>query len=178
MTTTSTHPVVRPLPLGGQRSWRPSGSLPHAPAYAQGALALSYPLPQGLESTPRPTALVVVRHGTPPNERAGPEAWAATFIQAVVEVVASDRPITQLIRWTSRGVYAEIARQHQLVTRHRGPTAVRSHRQHVATVRVCQPDAGSAEVAARITFGPRSKALAARFDFAKERWLCTAICFG
>lgn len=177
----TTHPApVQAIPLPGRRAWQPIDSLGGrgSAGYTQGALALSYPLPGGRAADPQTTALVVVPHGTPTSQGDGMEIWAATFIQAVVEVIASDRPVTQLIRWTNRRVYAEIAERQRHVARHRGTTRVRSSRQQVATVRVCRPFAGCAEIAARVTFGPRSRAVAARLDYLHGRWLCTAIRFG
>lgn len=178
MTSAASARIVRPLSISQRRSWRPADALMPSPPYSQGALALSYSLPAGLDNDPCATALVVVPHGARPSPDGGTEAWAATFVQAVIEVVACDRPITQLVRWTSREVYAEIVRRQQNVARHRRDIGVRSIRQHVATVRLCQPAADCAEVAARITFGGRSRALAARLDRTHDRWLCTAIQFG
>jgi len=169
---------VQPLPLRNRRAWLPIDSLADRGSYTQGSLALSYPLPGGVTADPRTTALVVVPHGTQAHDGAGMEAWAASFIQAVVEVIAGDRPVTQLVRWTSRGVYAEITQRQRRVARHRSAAGMRTSRQHVATVRVCRPAAGCAEVAARVTFGPRSRAVAARLDYVHGRWLCTAIRFG
>lgn len=176
--TTSVSPLVRPLSLPTRRTWRPADTLAECGAYTQGALALSYPLPAGLSTDPCPTGLVVVPHGSRIGPARGSQAWAATFVQAVVEVVACDRPVTQLVRWTTREVYAEILRRQQNVARHRRDSGVRALRQHVATVRLCQPSPECAEIAARVTFGSRSRAVAARLDRTHERWLCTAIQFG
>lgn len=178
-TTVAPQQVLQPLSMSTRRTWRVAGAIGTPPApYSQGSLALSYPLPAGLEHEPSSTALVVV----PPGARATPagdtEMWAATFVQAVIEVVACDRPVTQLIRWTNQEVYVEILRRQQNVARHRRDAGVRSVRQHVATVRLCQPQADAAEIAARIAFGRRSRALAARLDRLHGRWMCTAIEFG
>ena len=163
------------MPLPARRDWLAADSLNRSAGYTQGALALSYPMTPGTSADPRTTALVVVPHGARHGSDGGMEAWAATFIQAIVEVIASDRPVTQLVRWTNRRVYAEILQRQRRVARHRSPTATRSSRQHVATVRVCRPAEGCAEVAARVTFGPRSRAIAARLEYVKDRWMCTAI---
>ncbi len=177
--STTSRSVVARLPMSERRTWQQVDPPADQHAFTQGALALSYPLPAGLTADPRPTALVVVRHGARISPRAsGPEAWAATFVQAVVEVIASDRPLTQLMRWTSRTVYSEIARRQQYVARHRAAPGVRPCRQQVATVRVSRPTTSAAEVAARVMFGARSRAVAARLDLVDERWLCTAISFG
>lgn len=168
---------LRPMPLPARRVWLPADSLNRSAGYTQGALALSYPMTPEMTADPQTTALVVVPHGARHGSSGGMEAWAATFIQAIVEVIASDRPVTQLVRWTSRRVYAEIMHRQRRVAQHRGTTATRSCRQHVATVRVCRPGENCAEVAARVVFGPRSRAIAARLDYVNGRWMCTAIAF-
>jgi hypothetical protein len=177
MTATIAEPAVFPIPLAGRRSWRSADSLRHVSLYAQGALALSYPAPTGLPVEPRAPRLAVVRDG---DEQlpGSPEAWTVTFLHAVIEVIACDRPLAQLVRWTSRAVYADIARKRGLVARHRSMTSLRPSRQRLATVRVSHPNEVSAEVAARLTVGTRSRALAARFDYQNDRWVCTALCFG
>jgi hypothetical protein len=166
------------MPLPVRRTWLPADGLESSPGYTQGALALTYPMTHGTSADPRTTALVVVPHGGGYGSTAGMEAWAATFMQAIVEVIASDRPVTQLVRWTSRRVYAEIVQRQRRVARHRSAATTRSSRQHVATVRVCRPAEGCAEVAARVTFGARSRAIAARLEYVRDRWMCTAIDFG
>lgn len=169
---------LAPVPMPGRRTWRPVDSLHRRSDYTQSTFALSYPMQTGAPADPQTSALVVVPHGGTHGSTGGMEAWAATFVQAVVEVIASDRPVTQLIRWTSRRVYAEISQRQRRVAQHRSATSTRSCRQHVATVRICRPAAGSAEVAARVVFGPRSRAVAVRLDYVNGRWMCTAICFG
>lgn len=179
--TTASPPqqLLQPVAVSSRRAWRGvDAAIATPPPYTQGALALSYPLPAGLEHEPCSTALVVVRPGGRPPPAGSTEVWAATFVQAVIEVVACDRPVTQLIRWTSSDVYAEIQRRQQNVARHRRDGSVRSVRQHVATVRLCQPHSDCAEIAARIAFGQRSRALAARLDRMHNRWMCTALEFG
>lgn len=169
--------VLRPLPPG-RRAWRPADSLPDAPQYSQGALALSYPLPGGIPARPRSDALLLLTPRSRGDGAGGTESWAALFVQAALEVIACDRPLSQLVRWTSREVYADIARRRHLVARHRGSTGLRPSRQQVATVHVCEPDEGCAEVAARVMLGSRSRAIAARFEYLRGRWVCTAIRFG
>lgn len=148
--------------------------------YTQGALALTYPLPSGLTSDPQSSALTLVQPGiegsTPPPSTS--EAWAARFLQAVVEVVSGDRPLTQLVRWTDQAVYAEIAERKQRVAVARQSVTSRAGRAHVVTVHLGYPTNDSAEVAARVTMGGRSRAIAARLDMHRDRWLCTDIQFG
>lgn len=155
------------------------GSRESGAHYIQGALALTYSLPSGVDADPRSTALTLV-HPAPEHGTEMPDAhtWAPRFLQAVVEVVSSDRPVSQLIRWTDQRVYAEIARRQQRVAAHRRTTVARTSRQQVATVHICHPAPTVAEVAARVSIGGRSRAVAARLVFNRGRWLCTDICFG
>jgi hypothetical protein len=147
--------------------------------YSQGSLALTFPLTPGIEAEPSLPSLSVVgarcsADGAVPD----PEAWAARFLQAVVEVVSSDRPLTQLVRWTEASVLSDIARRRQAVAAQRNAVHSRAGRQQVATVHVCRPHLLTAEVAARVSTGPRSRAVAARLEFQRDRWLCTALDFG
>jgi hypothetical protein len=47
----------------------------------------------------------------------------------------------------------------------------------VATVHICQLSETAVEVAARVQSGRRSRAIAARLDQHRGRWVCTAIQF-
>jgi Family of unknown function (DUF6459) len=147
--------------------------------YTQGALALSFPLSTGLDCEPVSDALTVVS-GAPQHADAtpDPQAWAARFLQAVVEVVASERPVAQLARWTDSAVLAEISDRRERVADRRAGARSRCGRQVVATVHISRPEGTVAEVAARVTAGRRSRAIAARLDYSRGRWLCTAIDFG
>jgi hypothetical protein len=175
------HPSVRPIPvpLGRQARWASMATARRNDLrYTQGALALTYPLAAGLEAEPTSSALSIVS-GDPDAQcpAPNPSGWVSRFLQAVVEVVASERPLTQLARWTNAQVFTEIAERRQRVAAHRAGARSRS-RQVVATVHISRPDHGVAEVAARVTAGTRSRAIAARLDYQRGRWLCTAITFG
>ena len=180
MTTTTHH---RTLPAAGSfpAPWPPRRLLPstkEVTPYSQGALALSFPLPSGLECVPQTSALTLVRPGPAGDgQLASSEAWAARFVQAVIEVLAGDRPVTQLVRWTNQAVYADIASRRERLAE-RTPRGPRKGRPHVATVHVCHPTDSTAEIAARVATGARSRAVAARLDRSNDRWMCTAIHFG
>ncbi len=181
--TPSPQPTRRPLEAPAARRWQRDDHR-GAPndVYTQGALALTFPLPGGLEAWPRPSMLTLVtgeqEQVLAPESVPDPEPWAARLVQAVVEVVSSDRPLTQLARWTDPRVYDDLRQRRARVAQHRRPGQVRAGRQLVATVHVRRSSLDSAEVAARVTLGSRSRAIAARLDFQRGRWLCTAICFG
>ena len=181
--TDNIHTPPDPTPVRLQRHarWRtPAGGAPGAvEPYLQGALALTFPLAFGIDAEPTSTALTVVADspdhcGAAPD----PKVWASRFLQAVVEVVSSDRPLAQLARWTDSQVFADIAQRRQWLAAHRSPAHVRTGRQHVATVHISRPGPRTAEVSARVTTGPRSRAVAARLDYRRDRWLCTALDFG
>jgi hypothetical protein len=100
-----------------------------------------------------------------------------------VEIVGGDRPVTQLLRWTSRDVYQDLARRALLVARAGGgrrspgsddPFAVRPQ---VMGVRTCVVRPDVAEVSAHVRYGRRSRALALRFELRQDRWVCTALDF-
>lgn len=156
----------------------------------QGTLALAFVLPTGLPAVPvappdlrlvpRPDAQDVadtVEFGPQPTGTADLPAargWAARFAQALVEVLAGDRPVGQLVRWTSAAVYDELA---GLVAapavRPAGPP-----RGLVRSVHVSQPADGVAEVAALVRRGGRSTAIAVRLEGLDGRWQCTALELG
>jgi hypothetical protein len=111
------------------------------------------------------------------------EQWARRYAQAAVEIVGGDRPVTQLLRWTARDVYQDLARRALLVARASAgrrsadpddPLAVRPQ---VMGVRTCVVRHDVAEVSAHVRYGRRSRAVALRFELRQDRWICTALDF-
>lgn len=156
---------------------------PAAPvASVQGTLALALE-PRREPPTARPAttgggADVV---GIDRRARREVEAWSCRFAQAAVEIVGGDRPATQLVRWTSAEVYADLNRRAQLIARaggHRpGQARVQPVRPRVVGVHTCFVESGIVEASLRIRYGDRSRAVAARFERRQERWVCTALEF-
>lgn len=170
-----THPTTRlPQP---RTPWVDTSTSAPSP-YTQGSLALSYPLPSGVEAVPQSRALTIVAPA--PDDDCVPtaEGWAARFVQAVLEVLTGDRPLSQLIRWTDESVYDDLDQRLGVVQARRPGSPTRNGRHKVATVHVCQVAADRAEVAARVTNGRRSRAVAARLELHRGRWVCTALQFG
>ncbi len=170
--------------------WRGT-SRPSTTDAVQGTLALAFVLPTGVPSTPqapaglhlvpplRPDAeadLDAVEFGPQPTSRSDlpePRGWSGRFAQAVVEVLEGDRPVAQLVRWTSTDVYDEVAcRVLDPGTGAAGPRAV------VRSVHVTEPADGIAEVAAMVRRGTRTTAVALRLEGLDGRWQCTAIELG
>jgi hypothetical protein len=129
-------------------------------------------------------ASTVHRQVDPRPEPVGPElpdarAWGSRLVQAVSEVLAGDRPISQLVRFTDEAVFTELNRRVRLLglsTTATGRGA--SERSAVRSVRVCKPARHVAEVAAHVRHGDRSRAIALRMEIRRNRWVCTALELG
>ena len=149
----------------------------------QGVLALQWPLPSGLPVVPQaPDGVRVVRRSpglTPARRSSSPErpepgAWVARLVQAVVEVLAGDRPLLQLMRWLDISVYEHLAEH---VTNRAGrPPGVRPGPvRAVRSVHLCEPRAGVVEAAVVVGSGARVRAVAVRLEGARGRWRCTRL---
>lgn len=172
----------------GRAGWSTDGG-----CAVQGTLALAFVLPSGLPAAPEPpaglrllpdaadpgearAADLDVDFGPQPTSRSAlpdPRPWAARFVQAVVEVLAGDRPLAQLVRWTSEEVYDGVAAH--VVTLVRTANGHRLPRGAVRTLRVTEPGDGVAEVSATVRHGPRTTAVALRLEGLDGRWQCTAL---
>ena len=156
---------------------------PRAPlASVQGTLALDLqprhdpPATGGPNGRPRADVRSIEGPG-----RHGLEQWAHRYTQAAVEIVGGDRPVTQLLRWSSREVYLDLERRAQLVARagrHQpGQGRVQPVRPKVLGVHLCVVSRDTVEVSAHVRYGERSRAIAARFEEQRQRWCCTALEF-
>jgi hypothetical protein len=98
-----------------------------------------------------------------------------------VEVVGGDRPVSQLLRWTSPEVYHDLARRAHLVAaaagRRPGAGGIQSVRPQLAGLRTSFVSDACAEVSLHVRYGPRSRAVAARFELRRDRWQVTALEF-
>lgn len=109
------------------------------------------------------------------------EQWSRRYAQAAVEIVGGDRPVAQLLRWSTREVYDDLGRRAQLVAQaggHRpGQARVQPVRPVVLGVRTCFLSRSVAEVSVHVRYGQRSRAIAARFELLADRWQCSALQF-
>ena len=113
------------------------------------------------------------------------DAWAGRFVQAAVEIVGGDRPVSQLARWTTREVYLDLERRALLVARaggHQpGVARVQPVRPRVHSVHACRVATAVVEAGVHVRYGARSRALACRFELRPTRidtrWVCTALEF-
>ncbi len=154
----------------------PSALSPVPLASVQGTLALDL-RPEPPLGPPR-LALADPTPDTPTGEREV-QVWSAKFAQAVLEVLAGDRPLPQLLRWTDIRVYQDLGRRLQILSRRAPATQrLRTARAQVRSVRVYRPNAHAAEVSVHVRYGHRSRALATRLELTQGRWQCTALQLG
>ncbi len=152
-------------------------------ASVQGTLALDLeprrdpPAPVALAPHPAGAALPIDL-----RVRRQVEQWAHRYAQAAVEIVGGDRPVSQLLRWSTHEVYDDLAHRARLVARaggHRpGQSRVQPVRPVVQSVRSCLLSSEVVEVSVHVRYGRRSRALAARFELRQDRWQCSALEFG
>ncbi|MET9268603.1 Rv3235 family protein, partial [Kribbella sp. NPDC003557] len=172
---------------GGERVEEQGRTLSVAPGGAGVARSVAAPgQPDGvrapLKSTAGTVAKVARRDGVVGQEpKAAPElpevrAWGARLAQAVSEVLAGDRPISQLVRFTDDVVFLELNRRVRLLGLN-STAGLRGAKEKsvVRSVRVFMPEPFIAEVAAHVRHGSRSRAVAFRLEIRRNRWVCTAL---
>lgn len=102
---------------------------------------------------------------------------SARFLQALVEILAGDRPARQMMPWMAPDVYRHLQNRVSAGTRPAGP---RGRGARIASVHVCMVDDGIAEVAGRMVHRGRSRAIAIRLELLPDHrgvraWRCTAL---
>lgn len=103
-----------------------------------------------------------------------PESFGRRLLVAVFEALSGRRPLPQLSRFLTPGVYTGLATdldraRHDSVWSK--PTVMRS-------IRVCEPADGVAELAAVVQTGPRYRAVAVRLEGLDGRWRCVRLQLG
>lgn len=137
----------------------------------------------GTERGPGPPGRGLVPSGPPPASSAvkgaPAAAWPGKFAQVIVEVLAGSRSPRQLVSCTTERVREQI----DLLSQELGA----GQRPRIRRIMTSRPTARVVEMTVVISFGPRSRALAMRFEHLParrpapglpsrpERWLCTAI---
>ena len=109
------------------------------------------------------------------------EQHAARIGAAVVEIVGGDRPVSQLLRWTTPEVYQDLARRAHLVARAVGRRppggGIQSVRPQLVAAHTSFVSERCAEVSLHVRYGDRSRAVAARFELIRDRWQVSALEF-
>ncbi|HEX6447477.1 MAG TPA: Rv3235 family protein [Streptosporangiales bacterium] len=185
-------------PFDDEREFRHAAGTPGV-TWLQGALALAPPVavpddppPHAL---PRRTPLRLVpdlpddedvAHEVPcddldPDPACYPvppvhHPWVGRLTQALLEVLAGERPHTQLLPWTSDRVFRAVTRRVTVAARMRSTVVdlTRRPRLQLGSIRVTEPAVGVAEVCAVVRRGERCQAVALRLEAWRGRWRCTA----
>ena len=109
------------------------------------------------------------------------ERHAARIGTALVEIVGGDRPLSQVLRWTTPEVYDDLARRAHLVAtavgRRPGTGAIQSVRPQLVAAHTSFVTERCAEVSLHVRYGQRSRAVAARFELIRDRWQVSALEF-
>lgn len=115
------------------------------------------------------------------------EGLSQAFAIALVEVLGGDRGPSQLLRWTTPGVYDQLQERAALLHR-TVPTdrRLRRLRSQVRSLHLSRPRPGAVELAIHVRRGHRSMAVAARLEQRTTRrreslrtaWWCTALELG
>ena len=109
------------------------------------------------------------------------EQHAARIGAAVVEIVGGDRPVSQVLRWTTPEVYQDLARRAHLVAsavgRRPGAGGIQSVRPQLVAAHASFVSERCAEVSLHVRYGARSRAVAARFELIRDRWQVSALEF-
>jgi hypothetical protein len=109
------------------------------------------------------------------------EQHAARIGAALVEIVGGDRPVSQVLRWTTPEVYQDLARRAHLVAsavgKRPGAGGVQSVRPHLVAAHTSFVTERCAEVSLHVRYGQRSRAVAARFELIRDRWQVSALEF-
>jgi Family of unknown function (DUF6459) len=109
------------------------------------------------------------------------EQHAVRIGAALVEIAGGDRPVSQVLRWTTPEVYQDLARRAHLVAaavgRRPGTGGVQSVRPHLVAAHTSFVSERCAEVSLHVRYGQRSRAVAARFELVRDRWQVTALEF-
>lgn len=116
------------------------------------------------------------------DERTRLDRFVRRYLQVAVEVVAGDRPASQVVRHTTRGVYDDLVRRSVLVGRAGGHTPGGGRpgiavRPAVLGCRTSLVRDDAVEACVHVRYGARSRAVAARFEVRRGRWVCVALEF-
>jgi Family of unknown function (DUF6459) len=175
----SSIPKHEPRPASRVARWDGESTLPAT----QGTLALA--LPNLLEAA---AASAPTEPGTESGTGSGtdetvgllpePNAWAATFIQAAMEVAGGLRSAGQLVRWTTPEVHSLLVRRGALTARARRGGATIGSKPRLRALLSCAPRPGVCEFSAVIAEPDRVRAVAFRMEGLHGRWRVTELQIG
>ncbi|MEU7959696.1 Rv3235 family protein [Micromonospora humida] len=135
--------------------------------------------PTGRRPDPRPRPGHPAAPPLPPPATTTPEATRAAhrFVGTCLEILNGYRPPGQIRALVEPGRTVEVAEQLARAAARTPPVRRRSTRPavHLRRLRVCQPRPAAVEVAAVVTGGGRSWAMALRLEHRRGNWLCTTL---
>lgn len=181
--------------------WQPSSGTASTRSRlaVQGTLALAFPVPTPVPGpAPRPPLRLVPTlpaepafapggddedvdppwRTTPTGELPPARPWTGQLLQALLEVLAGSRPLSQLRRFTSDRVYADLRARASRRGGDRPSTPRQPGGSTVRSVHVTAPGDGVVEACAVISRGGRFRAVALRLEGRNGRWQCTALRVG
>lgn len=133
------------------------------------------------EQVPLPLAgLAPLTVATPRGAPTDPLNGRATqFMQVLVEVLSGERPARQLGVWMSPDVYEQLQRQLHAISRAPQRSRIKTGTR-IVSVHIAMVSDSTAEIAARMAQGGRSRALAVRLELhtnlrGLRQWRCTAL---
>ncbi|MFF5171615.1 Rv3235 family protein [Micromonospora sp. NPDC000089] len=135
--------------------------------------------PGGGAARPGPARPVRPSAGPPPGSlaTATPEATRAAhrFVGTCLEILNGYRPPGQIRSLVEPGSSTEVSEQLARAAARSGPVRRRSTRAavHLRRLRACEPRAAAVEVAAVVSGGGRTWAMALRLEQRRGAWLCT-----
>jgi hypothetical protein len=145
----------------------------------QAPVARSYPDPLNVAMAAPVTAVAEGPARTSASPACTVAVWPRQFAQAIVESLAGTRPLRQILPWVTERAQAHI--------RSLEPLLRTDSRPRIQRILTSQPDFNVVEVTVIAGFGPRTRALALRFEHVAARpaapglsprparWLCTDI---
>ncbi|MFC6154480.1 Rv3235 family protein [Nocardioides yefusunii] len=141
-----------------------------------------------IEGNPAPQRPVCDLVAIDPRRRRSVHQWVDRYARTVLEIISGERPATQVTRWTTVAVQHDLTRRAHLVARASSigasapaPASTGDHpgvpRATVRSVHVSFLDQHTVEASVHVRQGQQSRAFAARFEWRRERWVCTALDF-
>ncbi|RHA39382.1 energy transducer TonB [Cellulomonas rhizosphaerae] len=127
-----------------------------------------------LRATDRSPVLEAVDEDRGPEPAADPAHVARAIAHAVVEVLLGRRPVTQLARWMTPGVYETLQGRAALTARVLGPRAA-GRGAAVRRVRVCAVEPHVCEAGVVVDDGVRVRAVALRLETHRGTWRTTSL---
>ncbi len=179
--TTASRPVARPpqiaaravsRPQGGPRLLLPPSPEPAAQVTARDAATLQRPLLRPVTS-PVTEALWPVPAPTPEVTAApDPVRLCGAVVLAAVESLAGGRPVLQLARWVSPGVFESLSRRCPV------PGARPGRRPTVRSTVLSRVSPTVAEASVAIHDGTRVRGAAVRMELHRGSWRATVLQIG